>query len=155
MFPRHIPIARAGLAILSLVGSSGICLVLLVVRAWGLREHGFGFIPANLLLAWIPLIAAIVLYTLPRQTLLLPAAMLAAICAARLVFSFIPTRRTSLRISSVLQQYSPVPRLFDILLMMSLAWTGLFLGNLSLYLMQGGRSVPVRAGRRAGFLPWP
>jgi uncharacterized membrane protein len=49
-----------------------------------------------------------------------------------------------------LKTRAPVPRWYDLILFMSFAWTGLFLGYFSLYLMQ--EVVRASMGRRASWV---
>ena len=87
----------------------------------------------NLLLAWMPLIFALRFYRhdahhAPRWWLL-------AICAISW-FLFFPNAPYIVTDLLHLDARPPVPMWFDVIMMMSFAWTGLLLGYLSLFLMQ-------------------
>jgi uncharacterized membrane protein len=120
-------------ALLALMLASLISVGMLVARAWYSGETKFTFLPGNLLLAWIPLIFALTFYTMKargsQRWLVLSA------CAA-VWFFFYPNAPYLITDLVHLKTRAPIPRWFDLILMMSFAWTGLFLGYLSLYLMQ-------------------
>jgi uncharacterized membrane protein len=130
---RLIHSRRTLLALLALVFATGVCVALLLARAIYARELRFQFLPINLVLAWIPLIFALAVYALrargSRHWLLLGA-------CAFVWFIFYPNAPYLITDLVHLHTRAPVPHWFDILLFMSFAWTGLFLGYLSLYLMQ-------------------
>ncbi len=133
MHTRPITRHRAWLAFAALALASLICVAMLFARAWGYGQYRFSFLPGNLLLAWIPLGFAFAVYRLRarhsrRRGLL-------AFCAL-VWFFFYPNAPYLITDLVHLKTRPPVPRWFDLVLMMSFAWTGLFLGNLSLYLMQ-------------------
>lgn len=130
---RLIHSRRTLLALLALVFATGVCVALLLARAIYARELRFQFLPINLVLAWIPLIFALAVYALrargSRHWLLLGA-------CAFVWFIFYPNAPYLITDLVHLHTRAPVPHWFDIILFMSFAWTGLFLGYLSLYLMQ-------------------
>ncbi len=136
---RLISRPRVQLAFLALLFASFICVGMLVSRGMIFGQYRFGFLPGNLCLAWIPLLCAMAVYSLrarrSRRRWLL------AVCAV-IWFLFYPNAPYLITDLVHLKTRAPVPRWFDLVLMMSFAWTGLFLGNLSLYLMQ----EVVRAG---------
>ena len=133
---------------MTLMASSGICMALLVVRRLVLKEHGFGFLPWNLILAWIPLLFSVAFYSMHVQRS--RRRVLFAACAV-IWFLFYPNAPYLITdLVHLKQHHSHVPLWFDILMMMSLAWTGLFLGNLSLYLMQ--EVIQSWRGRLAGWI---
>jgi uncharacterized membrane protein len=124
---------RTTLALMALALASAICVAMLVARALYARELKFSFLPGNLVLAWIPLVFALAVYTLrarrsQRWTLL-------AGCAV-VWFLFFPNAPYLITDLVHLKTREPIPRWYDLILFMSFAWTGLFLGSLSLYLMQ-------------------
>lgn len=133
MKERLIHSGRTRLALLALVFASVICVAMLVARAIYAREVRFSFLPGNLLLAWIPLLFALAVYTLrarrsKRWQLL--------IACAVVWFLFYPNAPYLITDLVHLKSRAPVPPWFDLIVFMSFAWTGLFLGYLSLYLMQ-------------------
>jgi uncharacterized membrane protein len=144
---RPIELWRVQRAVLSLLLSSCVCLVLLVMRAFALKEHGFGFIPWNLVLAWIPMLFAFLIYALHtkgarRRSLIV-------VCAV-IWFLFYPNAPYLVTDLGHIRWQPGNPAWFDLLLMMTVAWTGLLLGNISLYLMQ--EVVEAWRGRTAGWL---
>lgn len=130
---RLIHRGRTTLALLALIFASLICVGMLAARAVVAGESRFLFLPGNLILAWIPLIFALAVYVLrarrSKRWLLL------AGCAA-VWFFFFPNAPYLITDLVHLKTRPPVPRWFDLIVFMSFAWTGLFLGYLSLYLMQ-------------------
>lgn len=133
MQERLIPSARARFAVLALVLATAISHGLLFARAAVAGQLKLGFLPWNLFLAWIPLIFALKVYRLrlaqPHRRGLLLA------CAA-MWFFFYPNAPYIVTDLVHWKTRDPIPRWFDLLLLMSFAWTGLFLGYFSLYLMQ-------------------
>lgn len=130
---RSIELWRVQRAMLSLGLSSGVCLTLLGLRSYGLNEHGFGFLPWNLVLAWIPVVVAFVIYVLHacgsrQRWLFLPFAVI--------WFLFYPNAPYLVTDLVHIRWIPQSPVWFDLLLMMTVAWTGLLLGNISLYLLQ-------------------
>jgi uncharacterized membrane protein len=130
---RLIHSRRTLLALLALVFASAVCVALLLARAGYAHELRYQFLPGNLILAWIPLLFALAVYALrargSRHWLLLGA-------CAFVWFVFYPNAPYLITDLIHLKTRPPVPHWFDIILFMSFAWTGLFLGYLSLYLMQ-------------------
>jgi uncharacterized membrane protein len=124
---------RATLALLALLLASLICCALLVARRIAAGEMKFSFLPGNLLLAWIPLIFALIVYELRARRSQRWGVL--ATCAL-IWFLFYPNAPYLITDLVHIKTRPPIPRWFDLVLMMSFAWTGLFLGNLSLYLMQ-------------------
>ena len=143
MDDRLIPGPRQRATLLALIFASGICLAMLASRALFAQRWELGFYPWNLVLAWIPLLLAGRIYRLradrsPRFGLL-------GACAV-LWFFFFPNAPYIVTDLIHLKTRAPVPKWFDLVLMVSFAWTGLCLGYLSLYLMQ--EVVRSRLGRR-------
>ncbi len=130
---RLIHSGRTKLALLALLLASIISVGMLAARALYARELKFSFLPGNLLLAWIPLVFAVAVYTLrarrSKQWALL------GICAL-VWFMFFPNAPYLITDLVHLKTRPPIPRWYDLIVFMSFAWTGLFLGYLSLYLMQ-------------------
>ena len=143
MDDRLIPGHRQRATLLALVFASGICLAMLAGRTLFAQRWELGFYPWNLVLAWIPLLLAGRIYRLradrsPRFGLL-------GVCAV-LWFFFFPNAPYIVTDLIHLKTRTPVPKWFDLVMMVSFAWTGLCLGYLSLYLMQ--EVVRSRLGRR-------
>jgi uncharacterized membrane protein len=124
---------RRALALFSLALASALCLGALAAR-WVYSENGaYGFMLWNLFLAWIPVAAAVAVYDGQRRgarlTHLLP---LAAIWLL-----FLPNAPYLLTDFVHLGSRDDAPLWFDIVLFGSFAWTGMLLGFLSIFLMQG------------------
>jgi uncharacterized membrane protein len=147
-----IPDQRVRLALLALGFGSAICLAMLAARMVFAQNRDLSFYPWNLLLAWIPLLLATWIYGLCAQRS--PSGPLLAFCAL-LWFLFFPNAPYIVTDLLHLKSRAPVPKWFDVAMMVSFAWTGLCLGYLSLHLMQ--EVVRVRWGalwswRFAGFM---
>ena len=146
MDDRLISSHRQRAALYALLFASGICLAMLASRALFAQRLELGFYPWNLFLAWIPFLLARRIYGLradrsPRFGLL-------AACAV-LWFFFFPNAPYIVTDLVHLKTRAPVPKWFDLLMMVSFAWTGLCLGYLSLYLMH--EVVRSWLGRRWGW----
>ena len=133
MQERLIPNSRVRLTLLALLFASIVSTLMLVARAVVAKDLHFAFLPYNLVLAWIPLLLSLRVYTLyarrsPRFWLL------AAVALAW--FFFFPNAPYIVTDLVHLKTRAPIPRWFDMIMMMSFAWTGFFLGYLSLYQMQ-------------------
>jgi uncharacterized membrane protein len=130
--------------IASLTLATVLCVVLLALRAVYSRSFGHFGLAWNLFLAWLPLLSALVVYNLRRNSSRYTG-WLVAVCAL-LWLVFFPNAPYILTDLIHLRAANGVPLWYDLILLLSFAWTGLFLGLASLYLMQ----VLVR--RAAG---WP
>jgi uncharacterized membrane protein len=128
-----IPRSRAAMMFLSLVFASAACLLMVAVRFFYSGQLKFTFLIWNLLLAWIPLIFSLAAYRLYARHA--PAGWSLTVCAA-LWFIFFPNAPYIVTDFVHLRQTPLAPLWYDLLIIMSFAWTGLFIGYLSLYLMQ-------------------
>ena len=147
MNERLIPVRQTWAAILALVLASILSCALVVVRAYYAGTTAYLFFFWNLFLAWVPVGAALVFYGLAARqsrtwTLLFTAAVV--------WFLFFPNAPYIVTDIVHLQERSPVPYWYDIVCVMAFAQTGLFLGYLSLYLMQ--EVIRAWMGRSAGWL---
>ena len=133
---------RVRLALTAIGFASFVSILMLAVRAFFAGEIRFGFLPWNLFLAWIPLLFALAADRLHRTTA--PRWTWFGVCAV-VWFLFYPNAPYLITDLVHLKTRPPIPRWFDLILMMSFAWTGLFLGSFSLYLMQ--EIVRARVGR--------
>ena len=124
---------RQRAALLALIFASGICLTMLASRALFAGNFALGFYPWNLVLAWIPFLLARRVYGLRASRS--PRYWLFGGCAV-LWFFFFPNAPYIVTDLVHLKTRAPVPKWFDLVMMVSFAWTGLCLGYLSLYLMQ-------------------
>ena len=129
-------------AVLALVLASALCCALIVVRAVYTRQIGFRFFLWNLFLAWIPLAFALVLHV--RRERAVRVSWMDACCGV-LWFLFFPNAPYIVTDLVHLHPRPGVPYWYDIIGVMAFALTGLFLGYLSLYLVQ--ESVRERCGR--------
>jgi uncharacterized membrane protein len=129
---RLIPVRQTWVAILALVLASILSCALVVVRAYYAGTMAYLFFFWNLFLAWVPVGAALLFYGLAarqsRRWLLFVAAVI--------WFLFFPNAPYIVTDIVHLRQTPPVPYWYDIICVMAFAQTGLFLGYLSLYLMQ-------------------
>lgn len=132
----------------SLVFASFVCLLLLLARALYagyLSHYGLAW---NLLLAWMPMMSALIVYNLSKTRR--RAAWLLILPCLAFWLLFFPNAPYILTDILHLRQRPGVPLWYDLILLIAFAWTGTFLGLVSLYLMQG--LVQRRAGARTGWL---
>ena len=138
---------RTRLALLAMLLATIISVGMLIVRSLFSGQVKFTFLPGNLVLAWIPLLFALIVYTMrargSRRWLVLAA------CAG-VWFFFYPNAPYLITDLVHLKTRPPVPRWYDLIVFMSFAWTGLFLGYFSLYLMQ--EVVRASFGRRTSWI---
>jgi uncharacterized membrane protein len=123
---------RRALALFSLALASALCIGALLAR-WTYGEPGaYDFLPWNLFLAWIPVVASVAVYDAARRGTnpirLLP---LAAVWLL-----FLPNAPYLLTDYIHLGSRNDAPLWFDIVLFGSFAWTGMLLGFLSIFVMQ-------------------
>jgi uncharacterized membrane protein len=133
MNERLIPVRQTWAAILALVLASLLSCALVVTRAYYAGTTTYLFFLWNLFLAWVPVGAALLFYGLAarqsrRWALLLVVAVI--------WFLFFPNAPYIVTDMVHLRESAPVPYWYDIICVMAFAQTGLFLGYLSLYLMQ-------------------
>ena len=134
---------RRALALAALALATAFCAALLVAR-WVYSDPGaYRFLAWNLFLAWIPLLAAVGVYD-SRQRGIRARGLLPLVA---LWLLFLPNAPYLLTDLIHLGSRSDAPLWFDLVLFSAFAWTGAFLGFLSIYLMQ----VVVR---RAGGVVW-
>ena len=130
----------------SLAFASVLCGTLLVVRAVYADAFGYAGLAWNLFLAWLPMIAALTAYNLKRSdtrgvwVLIVPCVFLWLL--------FFPNAPYILTDLLHLRARDGVPLWYDLILLIAFAWTGTFLGLVSLYLMHMlvRRSAGVAAG---------
>lgn len=146
MSDRLIQGRRVHAAIIALVFASGLSLAMLIARAIFVGKVQLGFYVWNLVLAWLPLVFALRVYQIARTR---PARWWPLALSAALWFFFFPNAPYLVTDFLHLKLRPPVPEWFDIVMMMSFAWTGLLLGYFSLLLMQ--ESVRYRKGSGAGW----
>lgn len=133
MKERLISLRQTGAAIGALALASVLSCGLVVVRGLHQPRHPFPFYFWNLFLAWIPLAASLLVYAMAargeRNRLIYAGAGL-------LWFLFFPNAPYIVTDLVHLHARPPVPYWFDMIMIMAFALTGLFIGYLSLYLMQ-------------------
>ena len=125
---------RQAAVVASLAFATALCTVMLVVRAWydGSTTH-FG-LQWNLFLAWLPMLGALIAYNLAKRwgrrawPLILP--------FLGLWLLFFPNAPYILTDFIHLRPVGDVPLWYDLILVTTYALTGVFLGLVSLYLMQ-------------------
>jgi len=119
--------------ILALAFATAVCAGLLALRMAYTRGITYFFLLWNLFLAWLPLLSALVAYNLHSRWLSFTSVLVAASAVVWLVF--FPNAPYIL--TDILHlQAGDVPLWYDLILLISFAWTGSFLGHVSLYLMQ-------------------
>jgi uncharacterized membrane protein len=128
--------------------ASCLCLGLLIIRI--LYTHSTGFVGLfwNLFLAWLPMISALAAFNLrnnhPRTSW---AAVLACVLVWLLFFPNAPYILTDI-IHLTARPY--IPLWYDLITVITFAWTGTFLGLISLYMIQ--TLVRNALGRWTGWL---
>jgi uncharacterized membrane protein len=124
---------RRALALFSLALASALCIGALLAR-WVYGEAGaYDFLPWNLLLAWIPLVAAFGVDDAARRG----ATLVRLLPLAAVWLLFLPNAPYLLTDFVHLGSRDDAPLWFDIVLFGSFAWTGMLLGFLSIFVMQG------------------
>jgi uncharacterized membrane protein len=129
--PSHSERARR-LVVGSLLAATGFCVAILVARVLFTDTVHFSFLGWNLLLAWIPFGAALVVYDGRR----VGRGKWHQIGFAALWLLFFPNAPYIVTDFIHLGRFGdPVPLWVDALLLTAFAWTGLLLGLVSLYLI--------------------
>jgi len=136
----------AALAALVLASAFGVALV--AVRLLWTGEADYANLVWNLVLAWVPLLLALVVYDRSRRRDATRDPLVLACAALWLVFlpnaPYLATEYMFLRI------VDGMPVWFDVAMLTTFAWTGLLLGFTSVYLVQ--QAVSRAAGTLAGWL---
>lgn len=132
----------------SLVFATLLCLGLLLLRDWHFRSSSQHFLIWNLFLAWLPLLGALAAYNLNH----LPTRMrwLPILGFSVLWLLFLPNAPYLITDIIHLKPHSSVPLWYDLITLVAFAWTGSFLGLISLFLMQ--ELVRRTIGRAASWL---
>lgn len=117
-----------------LAGATLMAVVLVRLRIAGTESLQYVFLVWNLFLAWIPFIVAYFMYTLPLSRRALLVAMPISAFLWLIFFPNAPYILTDFQHLSVPTQGFPV--WYDVLLLIWASFTGLFLGMVSLFLMQ-------------------
>jgi uncharacterized membrane protein len=119
------------LLILAITSLLGVAMVAFRVSRTG--YYTFYFLIWNLFLAWIPLILSIFIETLFRRKRKVDVFMVALGIIWVLFYPNAPYILTDL---IHIQTRAPIPVWFDAILVLSFAWTGLFTGFVSLFILQ-------------------
>jgi uncharacterized membrane protein len=118
----------------SLGFATALCLGLLVLRSWRYQSAGHPWLAWNLFLAWLPALGAFAAYNLnhwPTRLRWLP-----IVGLSMLWLLFLPNAPYLITDIIHLKQYQGVPLWYDLITLVTFAWTGSFLGLVSLFLMQ-------------------
>ena len=123
---------------LALVGSltfaTLVCLGLFALRIAHSHSFTYRYLIWNLFLAWLPVLSALIAYNLQRRHswanwILIPA-------CALFWLVFFPNAPYLITDIMHLQRQTAAPFWYDLILFVAFAWTGFFLGLVSLFLMQ-------------------
>jgi len=126
---------RRQLAVLASLGfSTVLCLGLIVLRAWHYRSSVQIWLVWNLFLAWLPALGAFAAYNLNRWPTRLR--WLPIIGISLLWLLFLPNAPYLVTDIIHLRPPAGVPLWYDLITLVAFAWTGSFLGLVSLFLMQ-------------------
>ena len=120
--------------IASLIFASLVCLGLLVLRVAYSHSLHYVWLLWNLSLAWLPAASALIAYNLHKHHSKLSWFLVSA-CAVAWFF-FLPNAPYLVTDMIHLRAQPDAPFWYDLLLLLAFAWTGLFLGLVSLLLMQ-------------------
>jgi len=128
--------------------ASLVCVAMLGARYAQTGQLRFSGLFGNVLLAWIPMIFTLLVGRLHSAEVRRPFWL--GVCAV-CWFLFFPNAHYIVTDMIHLKKYGMdgIPKWFDLLLIMAFAWTGLFLGCLSLYFME--ILVRQRFGRQIGW----
>jgi len=118
----------------SLVFATLVCLGMFTLRVAHSHLFTYRYLIWNLLLAWPPILSALVAYNLQRRHswanwVLVPA-------CALFWLVFFPNAPYLITDMMHLQRQAAAPFWYDLILFVAFAWTGFFLGLVSLFLMQ-------------------
>jgi uncharacterized membrane protein len=117
--------------LLALGVASALCLGLELVRERHYGAYDFRFLVWNLILAWVPLVLALVVYDGYRRS----RSLVRLAPAAVLWLLFLPNAPYIVTDFIHLSEGSSAPLWFDGVLLSAFAWTGVLLGFVSLYLV--------------------
>lgn len=146
MEERLISVRQTWVAILALVLASALSCGLTVFRALYFGQFAYGFFFWNLFLAWVPLVAALLFYAMAARR---SRHWLVMLSIGIIWLLFFPNAAYIVTDIVHLRERPSVPYWYDIIAIMAFAQTGLFLGYLSLYLMQ--EVIRAWLGRWAGW----
>jgi uncharacterized membrane protein len=138
------PSRRRLAALGALVLASALGVGLVVLRFAWTGELRYANLVWNLVLAWVPLVLALVVYDRARRG----ARGLSLVVPAAIWLAFLPNAPYLLTDFMLLRDIHGMPVWFDVALLTTFAWTGLLLGFVSVYLVQRatGRLLGSAAG---------
>ncbi len=113
--------------------SSALSVALVLARIFYSGWPTYAFLVKNLILAWIPLCIALVLWAIDRKGAL---SKVSFIVLASMWLAFFPNAPYIITDLVHLGPRAPVPLWYDLLLIFSCAWNGLIVGFVSLRLVQ-------------------
>ncbi len=126
---------RRQLAVLASLGfATALCLGLLALRAWYYGATTHRWLGWNLFLAWLPALGAFAAYNLNHW--LTRFRWLPIIGLSTLWLLFLPNAPYLITDIIHLKPQRGVPIWYDLITLVAFAWTGLFLGLVSLFMMQ-------------------
>jgi uncharacterized membrane protein len=120
--------------ITSLAFATTVCLGLLALRIAYSHRLVYIYLAWNLFLAWLPMLCALAAYNIGKRRSRL--SWLAVAGCAVVWLLFFPNAPYLLTDILHLRQQPDAPLWFDLVLLLAFAWTGFFLGLVSLVLMQ-------------------
>jgi uncharacterized membrane protein len=147
VFPQFKPHRYKLLIFLSLAFASVASIAMMVIRFVYTESLTYAFLVWNLLLAWVPLFFAYLSHHFYEK---LSRINPMSLYCAFIWLIFLPNAPYLITDLFYLGTTDQVPLWFDLILLISFAWTGLLLGMISLYLMQ--EVVTEAYGRVAGWL---
>jgi uncharacterized membrane protein len=125
---------RQLIVLASLGFATALCLGLLVLRAWHYRRSAQLWLGWNLFLAWLPALGAFTAYNLNRWPTRLRWPPIIGLSLLWLLF--LPNAPYLVTDIIHLRPHPGVPLWYDLITLVAFAWTGCFLGLVSLFLMQ-------------------
>ncbi|MBN1248116.1 MAG: DUF1361 domain-containing protein [Anaerolineae bacterium] len=117
----------------SLIFATVVCAGLLALRMAYTRGLMYVGLLWNLFLAWLPLVSSLAAYNLYRRWYSLTTIL---VLASALIWLLFFPNAPYLLTDLMHLKASDVPLWYDLILLVAFAWTGSFLGHVSLYLMQ-------------------
>ena len=120
--------------LVSLAFATAVCLGLLALRVTYSHRLVYTYLAWNLFLAWLPMLCALAAYNAGKRRTRLSWLVVAGCALAWLLF--FPNAPYLLTDILHLQPRADAPLWFDLVLLLAFAWTGFFLGLVSLVLMQ-------------------
>jgi uncharacterized membrane protein len=126
---------RRQLPVLASLGfATAFCLALIAIRAWHYGSSARTWLVWNLFLAWLPALGAFAAYNLNHWSTRLR--WLPIIGLSILWLLFLPNAPYLITDIIHLKQSHGAPLWYDLITLVAFAWTGSFLGLVSLFLMQ-------------------